>query len=170
MTARFLVVSRTNRVSNPKVPPLWPTRSLAWQWARQKARAHAVPPSDVRVASLVTRDTSLPGGALFAAGPFAILLAAALLVYMYLDEVPKGPDTANPFGQLAFGAILVTIMLMMAVTMGRRSRQIAADGPAAAAEQRFRRLNVLGLVMTGYTAAIVLSAMAVEAIPCSATR
>ena len=80
---------------------------MAWQLARRKARAHAVPPSDVRIASLVTRDTSLPGGALFAAGPFAILLATALVLYASLDDLPDGPDTANPFGQLAFGAIFV---------------------------------------------------------------
>ena len=137
----------------------------AWLWARRKARAHAVPPSDVRVASLVTRDTSLPGGALFAAGPFAILLATALLLYTYRDDVPDGPDTANPFGQLAFGAIFVTMMLTMAVTMARRSRQIAVDGPAAAAEQRFRRVNVLVLVLVAYTAAITMSATTVESIP-----
>ena len=53
---------------------------VAWQLARQKARAHAVPPSDVRVASLVTRDTSLPGGVMFAMGPFVILVATALLL------------------------------------------------------------------------------------------
>src|SRR5688572_14963444 len=89
----------------------------AWQWARGKARAHAVPPSDVRVASLVTRDTSLPGGALFAVGPFAILVATALLLYTYRDNVPDDPHSGNPFGQLAFGAIFVTMMLTMAVTM-----------------------------------------------------
>jgi uncharacterized membrane protein len=138
---------------------------VAWQWARQKARAHAVPPSDVRVASLVTRDTSLPGGTLFAAGPFAILLATALLRYTYLDAVPDDPDTANPFGQLAFGAILVAMGLTMAVTLVRRSRQIAVDGPAAAAEQRFRRVNALGLVLAGYAAAILTSAWTVESIP-----
>ena len=138
---------------------------MAWQLARQKARAHAVPPSDVRVASLVTRDTSLPGGALFTAGPFAILLATALLLYPYRDEVPDGPDMANPFGQLAFGAIFVTMMLTIAVTMARRSRQIAVDGPAAAAEQRFRRVNVLVPVLVAYTAAIAMSAKTVESIP-----
>jgi uncharacterized membrane protein len=138
---------------------------MAWQLARGKARAHAVPPSDVRVASLVTRDTSVPGGALFAAGPFAILLAAALLLYTYLDDVPDGPDTANPFGQLAFGAVFVAMMLTMAVTLARRLRQIAVGGPAAAAEQRFRRVNALGLVLAGYAAAIVMSAMTVESIP-----
>jgi uncharacterized membrane protein len=138
---------------------------VAWQWARQKARAHAVPPSDVRVASLVTRDTSMPGGALFTAGPFAILLATALLLYTYRDDVPDGPDTANPFGQLAFGAIFVTMMLTMAVTMARRSRQIAVDGPAAAAEQRFRRVNVLVPVLVAYTTAITTSATTIESIP-----
>jgi uncharacterized membrane protein len=138
---------------------------ITWQLARQKARAHAVPPSDVRVASLVTRDTSLPGGALFAAGPFAILLATALFLYMYRNDVPKDPDAGNPFGQLAFGAIFVTLMLTMAVTMSRRSRQVAVDGPAAAAEQRFRRVNALGLVLAAYTAAIVMSAITVESMP-----
>lgn len=138
---------------------------VTWQWARQKARAHAVPPSDVRVASLVTRDTSLPGGALFAAGPFVILLATALLLYTYRGDVPDGPDTANPFGQLVFGAIFVTLMLTMAVTMARRSRQIAVDGPAAAAEQRFRRVNVLVPVLVAYTIAITMSATTIESIP-----
>lgn len=138
---------------------------VAWQWARQKARAHAVPPSEVRVASLITRDTSLPGGALFAAGPFVILLATALLVYIYRDAVADGSDAANPFGQLAMGAIFVTMMLTMAVTVARRSRQVAVDGPAAAAEQRFRRVNALVLVLTAYTAAVMMSANTVTSMP-----
>jgi uncharacterized membrane protein len=138
--------------------------STAWRWAHRNARAHAVPPSDVRVASLVPRDSSLPGGALFAAGPFAILLATALLAYTYRDKVHVA-DASNPFGQLAFGAIFVTMMLTMAVTMARRSRQIAVDGPAAAAEQRFRRVNVLGLVLAGYAIAIGMSLVTVESIP-----
>jgi uncharacterized membrane protein len=133
----------------------------AWVWAQGKARAHAVAPSAVRVASLVTRDTSLPGGPLFAAGPFAILLAAAMLLYTYRDTVPDGPE----FGQLAFGAIFVTMGLTMALTMARRSRQVAVDGPAAEAEQRFRRINLLGLVLLGYAAAIVMSVITVESIP-----
>ena len=78
--------------------------STAWLWAHRKARAHAVPPSDVRVASLVPRDSSLPGGALFAAGPFAILLAAALVVYTYRGDGPDGADASNPFGLLELAA------------------------------------------------------------------
>jgi uncharacterized membrane protein len=137
----------------------------AWLLAHRKARAHAVPPSDVRVASLVPRDTSLPGGALFAAGPFAILLATALLAYTYRDEVPGGPGSTESFGLLALGGVYVAMMLTMAVSMARRSRQIAIDGPAAAAEQRFRRVNVLVLVLVAYAAAIQLSATTVDSIP-----
>jgi len=137
----------------------------AWLLAHRKARAHAVPPS-VRVASLVPRDTSLPGGTLFAAGPFVILLATALLLYANRDAlVGDGPDTGNPFGLLAWGGVFVAMMLTMAVTMARQSRQVAVDGPAAAAEQRFRSVNVLIPVLVGYAAAISMSATTVESIP-----
>jgi uncharacterized membrane protein len=135
----------------------------AWVWARRTAHAHAVPPSDVRVASLVPRDTSLPGGAFVAAGPFAILLATALLLYTYRDEVPDG--SSYPFGLLAMGGVHVATMLTIAVTIVRRSRQVAVDGPAAAAEQRFRGVNVLVLVLVAYAGAISMAAMAVESIP-----
>ena len=55
--------------------------------------------------------------------------------------------------------------LTMAVSMARRTRQIAVDGPAAAAEQRFRRVNVLVLVLVAYAVAIQLSATTVESVP-----
>jgi uncharacterized membrane protein len=137
----------------------------AWLWAHRKARAHAVAPSAVRVASLVARDTSLPGGALVALGPFAILLATALLVYTFRDEALDGPGTIKPFRWLAFGGVYVAMMLTMAVSMARRTRQIAADGPAAVAEQRYRRVNVLVPVLVGYGVAIQLSAVTVASIP-----
>jgi uncharacterized membrane protein len=137
----------------------------AWLLAHRKARAHAVPFSDVRVASLVPRDTSLPGGTLLAAGPFAILLATAVLVYTYRDDVRAGPITIKPFGPLVFGGVYVAVMLTMAVSLARRTRQIAVDGLAAAAEQRFRRVNVLVLVLTGYAVAVLLSATTVASIP-----
>jgi uncharacterized membrane protein len=135
----------------------------AWLLAHRRARAYAIPPSDVRVASLVPRDTSLPGGALLAVGPFAILLATALLVYTYRDDLPDGPGTITSF--LVLGGVYVAMMLTMAVSLARRTRQIAVDGPAAAAEQRFRRVNVLVLVLVAYGVAIQLSATTVESIP-----
>jgi uncharacterized membrane protein len=137
----------------------------AWLWAHRRARAHAVPASEVRVASLVPRDTSLPGGALFAAGPFAILLATAVIVLTQWDQVLTRSRPLGPFGPLAMGVVYVAIMLTMAVSLARRTRQIAADGLAAAAEQRFRRVNVFVLVLVSYGMAIMLSTVTLEAIP-----
>ena len=137
----------------------------AWLLAHRQARAHAVRPSDVRVASLVTRDTSLPGGSLFAAGPFAILSATALLLYAYRHLGPADPEARNPFGLLAVGAAYVAMMLTIAVTMVRRSRQVAVDGPAATAEHRFRRVNALVPVLAGYAGAIAMSVVTIESIP-----
>jgi uncharacterized membrane protein len=138
---------------------------VAWRLAHLKARAHAVPFSDVRVASLVPRDTSLPGGPLFAAGPFVILLATAVLVYTYRDDLRAAPITIKPFAPLVFAGMAAAIMLMRAVSLARRSRQVAADGLAAAAEQRFRRFNVLVLVCSAYAVAVSLSATTAASIP-----
>jgi uncharacterized membrane protein len=137
----------------------------AWLLAHRKARAHAVPSSAVRVASLAPRDMSMPGGALVAVGPFAILLATALLVYTYGDAAVDGPSGIEPFRWLGFGGVYVAMMVAVAMSMARRSRQIAVEGMAAAAEQRFRRVNVLVPVLVGYAVAIQLSAMAVGSIP-----
>lgn len=57
------------------------------------------------------------------------------------------------------------MMLTIAVTLAQRTRQIAVDGPAAGAEQRFRRMNVLVLVLAGYAMAILLSLARLESIP-----
>jgi uncharacterized membrane protein len=135
---------------------------VAWFMAHRRTRAYAVPPAEVRVASLVPRDRSLPGGVLFAVGPFAILLATAVLVYLYQDD---GTDAPSAFRWLALGVVYVAMMLMMAASLSRGTRQIAADGLAAAAEQRFRRVNVVALILTGYAMAILLSAATLESIP-----
>ena len=109
----------------------------AWVWANRRARFHAVAHADVRVASLVPRDTSLPGGILFAAGPFAILLATAVLVHVYGDQAPEGSRSTGSFRTLALGVLYVAMMLTMAVSLARRSRQVAVDGLAAAASNGF---------------------------------
>ena len=139
--------------------------ACAWLWANRRARVHAVTHADVRVASLVPRDTSLPGGALFAAGPFAILLATAVLVYAYGDRAPDGSRSTQSFGMLAVAVLFVAMMLTMAVSLSRRSRQVAVDGLAAAAEQRFRLVNVLVLVLSGYGMAIMSSVATLQSIP-----
>jgi uncharacterized membrane protein len=137
----------------------------AWLWAHRRARAHTIPHSEIRVASLVPRDTSLPGGSLFASGPFLILLITAVLVVTRWDQVAEGSRMAEALGPLAFGALNVVMMLMMAVSLSRRTRQIGVEGKAAALEQRFRRLNVFVLVLAAYGVAMMLSAVTLESIP-----
>jgi uncharacterized protein DUF5808 len=137
----------------------------AWLWAHRRARAHAIPHSEIRVASLVPRDTSLPGGSVFASGPFLILLITAVLVVTRWDQVPEGSRMTRALGPLAFGALYVVMMLTMAVSLSRRTRQIAVEGMALALEQRFRRLNVFVLVLTAYGVAMMLSAVTLESIP-----
>jgi uncharacterized membrane protein len=137
----------------------------AWLWAHRRARAHTVPDSETRVASLVPRDTSLPGGALFAGGPFVILVATAVVVWMHWDQFPPRPRPLGPFGPLAMGGVYVAMMLTLAMSLARRTRQISADGLAAAAEQRFLRVNVFVLVLAGYGTAVMLSTVALDPIP-----
>jgi hypothetical protein len=137
----------------------------AWLWAHRRARAHTVPYSETRVASLVPRDTSLPGGALFAGGPFVILVATAVVVWMHWDQFPPRPRPLGPFGPLAMGGVYVAMMLTLAMSLARRTRQISADGLAAAAEQRFLRVNVFVLVLAGYGTAVMLSTVALDPIP-----
>ncbi|MEP7306351.1 MAG: hypothetical protein ABJA98_12610 [Acidobacteriota bacterium] len=50
---------------------------------------------------------------------------------------------------LALDVVYVGMMLTTAVSLARRMRRIAVDGPAAAAEQGFLRVNVLVLVLAG---------------------
>jgi cbb3-type cytochrome oxidase subunit 3 len=137
----------------------------AWLWAYRRARAHAIPHSEIRVASLVPRDTSLPGGSLFASGPFLILLITAVLEATHRDQVPEGSRITRTLGPLAFGALYVVMMVTMAVSLSRRTRQIAVEGMAVALEQRFRRLNVFVLVLAAYGVAMMLSAVTLESIP-----
>jgi uncharacterized membrane protein len=135
----------------------------AWLWAHRRARAHAIPTSEIRVASLVPRDTSLPGGSLFASGPFLILLITAVLAATHWDQVPEGSRMARALGPLALGALYVVMMLTMAVSLSRHTRQIAVEGMAVALEQRFRRLNVFVLVLAAYGVAMMLSAVTLDA-------
>ena len=142
----------------------------AWLWAYRRAHAHAVAHSEIRVASLVPRDTSLPGGALFASGPVFMLLITAVLVATHRDQIPEGMGITGPPALLAFGGFYVTMMLAMAVSMSRRTRQIAVEGMAVAVEQRFRRLNVFVLVLAAYGVAMMVSTAILESIPALGVR
>jgi uncharacterized membrane protein len=141
----------------------------AWVWANRRVQPHAASEQVIRVATLAPRDTNLPGGALFAAGPLIILAAAALFLWLNWELIPdrvawrwaaEGTPTGfrtksviGVYTGLAIGATVVSMMLAMAWTIVLRTRQISIDGVAAAGERKFKRLSALQLLFSAYAAA-----------------
>jgi uncharacterized membrane protein len=149
----------------------------AWAWANRRVRPHATIEQAVRVASLAPRDTRLPGGALFAAGPLIILAAAFLFLWLNWDLIPdrvpwrwsaEGTPTgfrmksvSGVYAGLAIGAAVVAMMLAMAWTIVARTRQVAIEGTAAAGERRFKGVSALRLLCSAYAAAGLSAAFSV---------
>jgi uncharacterized membrane protein len=149
----------------------------AWAWANRRVRPHAAPEQAIRVATLAPRDTHLPGGAVFAAGPLFILAAAALFLWLNWDLIPdrvawrwSAEGTATDFRTksvigvytgLAIGAIVTSMMLAMGWTIVSRTRQVAIDGTAAAGERKFKRLSAQRLLFSAYGAAGLSAAFSV---------
>ena len=149
----------------------------AWAWANRRVRPHAAPEQAVRVATLAPRDTHLPGGALFAAGPLVILAAAALFLWLNWELIPdrvawrwSAEGTATGFRTksvsgvytgLAIGAAVTSMMLAMGWTIVSRTRQVAIDGAAAAGERKFKGVSALQLLFSAYAAAGLSAAFSV---------
>ena len=149
----------------------------AWAWANRRVRPHAAPEQAVRVATLAPRDTHLPGGALFAAGPLVILAAAALFLWLNWELIPdrvawrwSAEGTATGFRTksvsgvytgLAIGAAVTSMMLAMGWTIVSRTRQVAIDGAAAAGERKFKSVSALQLLFSAYAAAGLSAAFSV---------
>ena len=124
----------------------------AWTWANRRVRPHATPAPAIRVAALAPRDTGLPGGVVFAAGPLVIVAAAA--VFMWLNDAGVHP-------QLVIGAAVTSMMLAMAWTIVSRTRQVALDEAAATGERTFKRVSALHLLFSAYAVAGMSAALTV---------
>lgn len=131
----------------------------AWFWTYRQVRPHAVTATRVRAASLSPRNDSMPGGIWFAAGPFLVLAATALIIYLRWDRIPEG-TTKNPFAPLVIAGAMVLMTTLLGFSIMRYTRQVATDGPAARAEQRFKNVQVLYLTVAAYIMAISFSALA----------
>jgi hypothetical protein len=132
----------------------------AWFWTYRQVRPHAVTATRVRAASLSPRDDSMPGGMWFAAGPFLLLAATALVIYLRWDRIPEG-TTTNPFAPLAIAAAMILMTTLLGFSIMRYTRQVATDGPAARAEQRFKNVQVLYLMVGAYIMAVTFSGLAI---------
>ena len=132
----------------------------AWIWTYRQVRPHAVTVTGVRTASLRPRDVSMPGGMWFAAGPFLLLAVTALIIYLRWDQIPAG-TTKNPFAPLLIAGTMILMTTLIGSSIVRYTRQVATDGPAARAEQRFKNIQVLYLTVAAYIMAVTFSGLAI---------
>lgn len=124
--------------------------------ARREARGFAVDPSRLMETSLEPRPTWSRGDLLLHLGPIGVVSAVALTAALRWERLPAripvhwGLDGAadgwiartqgNLAALLLSLAVMVGVMSFIAWTVGRGLRRIRTRGPAAQAEQRFRRL------------------------------
>jgi uncharacterized membrane protein len=144
---------------------------LAFFIARHAVQPHRSKPTSVREASLIDRRERLPGGIPVLTGPFVILAVKAAYVHRQWDQIPEriavhwgvsGPDrwadrsALTVYGFISVIALICGLMLMCAYATVHASRKISATGPGNQAEQRFRYVSVLGLIVLAYCIAILL--------------
>jgi uncharacterized membrane protein len=148
---------------------------IAAAWARESRSVlpYRAAPESRRSATLALRDETLPGGVVGVVGPFLILAAAALYIFMNHERVPQTFPTRwdlsgdpirwiartsiSVYGSLIMGACVVALMVTQAAWVVRRTRQIAHTGDAMEAERRFKRGDVLYRVFSAYAAAILFA-------------
>lgn len=149
----------------------------AWMLAHRAIRPNSVGGTPERVASLAVRDDRIPGGSIVALGPFLILAAAGVYLYLNWDRIPARIPThwdmaGNPnrwadrtietvFRPLGMGFVIIAGMVVMMVSILKRSRQVHPDGSLAIGENRFRRGNILYMVASAYLASALFSYFAV---------
>jgi uncharacterized membrane protein len=157
---------------------VFPLGLAVWQWANHRTRPYAVPSeSPVRTASLRPRDESVPGGMWFVAGPYLVLAAAALVIYLRWDSIPVRYPTHWTNGEadrwsdrnatqllapLAIAGTMILMLTVMGVSLARYTRRVATEGRAGAAEHRFKSAQVLYMTAASYVVAILFSVMALR--------
>jgi uncharacterized membrane protein len=152
---------------------------IALASANRQARAHAVPASLVREASLVIRKDRLPGGWMIVAIPFLILVASGVYLHARWDEIPNrfpihfdmngqpngwaNKSAISVYGMLGMGAGICLMMAIMAFSI-MRTRRVALRGSAARYEQRFRSTSMWAMLAAEYFMAILFAAIPVVSI------
>ena len=143
----------------------------AFAYARHQTLPYAVRPSSERSASLTAAPEGMPGGIFAVLGPFAILAAAAVYLYLNWDLLPQrfpvhwdvlgAPGWAERSWQsvlapLFLGAVHAGFMLLIAFGILRASPRgrVAAN---AAANTQFRRVILQFLVAAVWGMSVTLA-------------
>jgi len=152
--------------------------AVLFAWAHSHARVKpATDSGTIRTASLRPRREAIPGGILFAAGPFIVLAAAGLFVHFNWDKLPDripvhwGPGGAPDrwtgssfsavYGMLGVGLFITAMIVFFAYATLRMTRQVRPSGPSSEHEGRFKRLTALILIGSAYLVAFLHAGIAI---------
>jgi len=145
---------------------------IAFLRVRERVMRHAVAPVSVREATLAPRAAHLPGGWILQIGPFVLMLATALYLYLRWDQIPErfpvhwgidgqpnGWSVRTPMG--VFGPMLIGLGVMAAIavmTYGvlHHARVIRVPGSSSTKYDFAHRIGLM-LVAVGYFIAVMFS-------------
>jgi uncharacterized membrane protein len=178
----LLIVLAGIPIPEPKYLPLVTLAGLflqgvgvffAYYRARRRVLPHAAAPATVREATLVPRESHLPGGWLLQFPPFALLTGAAIWLHLHWGRIPEvfpihwgangqpnnwaTRSVAGVYGPLLIGALLCALMVFLAYAVLRWSRLIRVGGAAGEGERRFRLMVVSIIVAAEYLLALVFT-------------
>ena len=152
--------------------------SVAFAIARSRVLPHAAVPSAVREAEIAPRP-SLPGGPLAQAGPFLILLASAVYLGLHWDDIPaRFPTHWNLAGRpngwtdksvigvfrgVWIGLVACGAACAISLAVLHRARLPRVTGEDGRHYRRVRQVNLLTMLASSYTVALLLGWTAVGA-------
>lgn len=143
--------------------------------ARHRAMPHHVEPVTIREANLQSRQVSLPGGWLAQVGPFLILGAASVCLWLNWDRIPaqipihwnmRGmPDgwtaknLAAIFGLPVTGLLLCLFMMGLCLAIMKGTRRIYSSGEQTLRQARFIRAISFFMLGSEYWIALLFSVL-----------
>ena len=152
----------------------------AFQLARRRTMPYHAESTAQREAVVAPRQASLPGGALAQAGPFLVLAAAALCLWLNWDRIPAtiaihwgarglpngwaSKSVLSVFGGLFIGILVCLLLGSLCWAIVHGVRRINSSGSAAVREARFVRAISFVLVGAEYWAALLVGLLALAAL------
>lgn len=156
------------------IGPIWLAFGplMAFVEAHKRVQRHGVPPATVREAVLEPRSRRPPGGWIVQAGPFAILLAAAVFLRLHWGEIParfpvhwgadgqpNGWSSRTPMGvyaPLLLGALISACIWLTGNTLLRSGRIAHPARPVPLVHDFAHRVGLF-LLLIEYFLAVVFS-------------
>jgi uncharacterized membrane protein len=146
--------------------------SVAFVRARRAVLPHGVAPATIREAEIGPRP-ALPGGLVGQAGPFLILLTAAVYVGLHWDDVPArfpthwnlagradgwtAKSVGGVFRGLSIGLVACAMMLFTSYAVLHWTRLPRVTGTAGQQHRRVRQVNLIATLASEYLIALLMA-------------